>query len=57
MGKTIKDGASFKSAAQQLGSRGGRKLVKKYGKKHFSQMSRKRWDKNKAVEVNAEDGE
>lgn len=49
MGKTLKDGANFRSVAKQLGSRGGRTTLKKLGKKHFSKMANNRWDKRKAA--------
>lgn len=42
MGKTFKD-SGYSSAAKKLGQRGGRKTAKKYGKKHFSDLSKKRW--------------
>lgn len=34
--------------AKQLGSRGGKKTLKKYGKEHFREMVNKRWAKVKA---------
>lgn len=33
------------SIAQQLGRRGGQKVLKKYGKSHYQKMVQKRWDK------------
>lgn len=43
MGKTFKD-SSFSAAARQLGARGGQKVAKKYGKKHFQKMAKSRWE-------------
>lgn len=31
------------AAAAQLGKLGGQKILKKYGRKHFSKMGKKRW--------------
>lgn len=30
--------------AKMLGSRGGQKTLKKYGRKHYQEMIKKRWD-------------
>jgi len=38
---------SKSSIAQQLGKAGGSKTLKKYGKKHFKEIAKKRWDKEK----------
>ena len=44
MGKTFKDKkGDFSSAAKQLGQRGGQQTAKKFGKKHFSNIAKKRW--------------
>jgi hypothetical protein len=45
MGKTLKDGANFRTIAKQLGSRGGKKVLKKFENKHFSAMANNRWKK------------
>lgn len=36
-----------KEVAKILGRAGGNKTLKKYGKKHYREMNRKRWDSAK----------
>jgi|GEM_PF-6320198 len=33
--------------ARELGSRGGKKLLKTRGKKYYKELARKRWEKEK----------
>lgn len=46
MGKTLKDNP-LRDAARELGRKGGQKTAKKFGKKHFQELGRARWDKEK----------
>lgn len=43
--KTMK---KIKEEMGQLGQAGGKKTLKKYGKKHFRELAKKRWLKAKA---------
>lgn len=36
-----------KEIAKALGQAGGKKTLKKYGKKHFREIIKKRWEKEK----------
>jgi len=37
----------FTPFAKRLGKRGGEKILKKYGRKHFKKMAEARWSKTK----------
>jgi len=36
--------------AQKLGSKGGQKTLKKYGRKHFRKLIQKRWSKKRKTD-------
>ena len=42
-----------KEIAKLLGRSGGVKTLKKYGKKHFKEIARKRWEKEKSKTENS----
>ena len=41
--------------ARELGQKGGKKTLEKYGTEHFRKIIRKRWDKKKEVQKTNDD--
>lgn len=47
MGKNKMNEAQLKKAARVYGRQGGKKTLAKYGREHFSKISKKRWEDQK----------
>ena len=50
----MKENNKTESIAQQLGRRGGQKVLKKYGRDHYKKMVEKRWAKVRKEKENSE---